>query len=81
MSRGVPIDGHRVPVPGIPSLARACLHSMQKLSLRFLDSIAHHLDMRHAASLYSPPSWLMVIGACSGGLRVWIYDHPLASRN
>jgi hypothetical protein len=54
---------------------------MQKLSLKFLDSIAHHLDMRHAASLYSPPSWLMVIGACSGDLRVWIYDHPLASRN
>jgi hypothetical protein len=81
MPCGVPIDGHRVPVPGIPSLARACLPSMQKLSLRFLYSIAHYLDMRHAASLYSPQSWLMVIGACSGGLRVWICDHPLASRN
>ena len=81
MPCGVPKDRHRVPVLGIRSLAQACLHSRQKLSLRFLYSIAYRLDMRHAASLYSRQSWLMVIGVCSGGLRVWIYDHPLASRN
>jgi hypothetical protein len=77
----VPIDRHRVPDPRHSKSCPGLSLPLPKLSLRFLYSMARHLDMCHAASLYSPQSWLMVIGLYSGGLPVWICDHPLASRN